>query len=251
MILIGVTQFFRDSEAFNELENYVRKILDKKTVKDNIRVWAPGCATGEEAYSIAMLFSNLLGQRISDYNIQIFATDIDEKAISFARKGLYPKESVIDLPRVILEKHFTKRPNDKYEINKHVKQMVLFSKHDVTVNPPFLKLDMICCRNLLIYFNLSLQKHVIPIFHYSLNYDGILFLGKSETVGQFADLFSTLDGKYKIFKRKGGVSIHAVKFASFKPQRKTTTGALSGSTSESTRMTINISGNYPIIRPTL
>jgi two-component system, chemotaxis family, CheB/CheR fusion protein len=238
MILIGVTQFFRDSEAFNILEKYVRDILDKKTVKDQVRVWVPGCATGEEAYSIAMLFSNLLGKRAGGYNIQIFATDIDEKAISFARKGLYPKESVKDLPGVIVEQYFIKRPNNQYEINKNIKQMVLFSKHDVTVNPPFLKLDLISCRNLLIYFNLSLQKHVIPVFHYSLNIDGILFLGKSETVGQFADLFSTLDGKHKIFKRKGGVNIRSVKFSLFKPQRKLSNSILAGS-SENSRMTIN------------
>ena len=238
MILIGVTQFFRDSEAFNELEKYARKIVENKTVKDTVRVWVPGCATGEEAYSIAILFANLLGTHTGEYNIQIFATDIDEKAISFARRGLYPKESISELPKVVVEKHFTKRSNDQYEVNKSIKQMVLFSKHDVTVNPPFLKLDLISCRNLLIYFNLSLQKHVIPIFHYSLNVDGILFLGKSETVGQFADLFSTLDGKYKIFKRKGGVSIHSVKFSSFKPQRRGG-GKLASRHVEKTRLTIN------------
>lgn len=238
MILIGVTQFFRDSEAFNELEKYIRKILDNKTVKDPIRVWAPGCATGEEAYSIAILFSNLLGKRAGEYNIQIFATDIDEKAISFARKGLYPREAISELPKMIVDQHFTKRSNDQYEVNKPIKQMVLFSKHDVTVNPPFLKLDLISCRNLLIYFNLSLQKHVIPIFHYSLNLDGILFLGKSETVGQFADLFTTLDGKYKIFKRKGGVSIRSVKFSSFKPQRRIQ-GGIGSRPVENARLTIN------------
>ncbi len=238
MILIGVTQFFRDTEAFNELEKYIRKILDNKTVKDPLRVWVPGCATGEEAYSIAILFTNLLGKRVGEYNIQIFATDIDEKAISYARRGLYPKDSVNELPRVVVEEHFTKRANDQYEVNKSIKQLVLFSKHDVTVNPPFLKLDLISCRNLLIYFNLSLQKHVIPIFHYSLNLDGILFLGKSETVGQFADLFTTLDGKYKVFKRKGGVSIHSVRFSSFKPQRRGNTG-IAGRPVENTRLTIN------------
>ncbi len=237
-ILIGVTQFFRDLEAFNELEKYIRKILDGKTVKDPIRVWVSGCATGEEAYSIAILFSNLLGKRAGEYNIQIFATDIDEKAISFARRGLYSKEAFTELPRVVVERHFTKRSNDQYEVNKSIKQLVLFSKHDVTVNPPFLKLDLISCRNLLIYFNLSLQKHVIPVFHYSLNIDGILFLGKSETVGQFADLFTTLDGKYKMFKRKGGVSIHSMRFSSFKPQRQGNTG-IAGRPVESTRLTIN------------
>jgi len=238
MILIGVTQFFRDTEAFNELEKYLRQIIERKTVKDPIRVWVPGCATGEEPYSIAILFNNLLGKRAGQYNIQIFATDIDEKAISFARKGLYPKSSISELPSFIVEKHFTKRPNDQYEVNKEIKQLVLFSKHDVTVNPPFLKLDLISCRNLLIYFNLALQKHVIPVFHYSLNFDGLLFLGKSETVGQFADLFSTLDGKYKMFKRRGGVSMNSLKFASFKPQRRIT-GGLGGHGGESSRMTIN------------
>lgn len=237
MILIGVTQFFRDPGAFNELEKYIKKIIRGKSPKEPVRIWVPGCATGEEPYSIAIMLAKILGNQLGNYNIQIFATDIDEKAVLIARKATYPHSSISELPREIVRKYFEKKSNDQYELIKSIRQMVLFSKHDVTVNPPFLKLDLISCRNLLIYFNLNLQKHVIPVFHYSLHPEGILFLGKSETVGQFADLFTTVDGKNKIFIRKGGSGIHAVRFASFKPQRKTVEN-VSG-VRENSRMTIN------------
>lgn len=220
MILIGVTRFFRDGEPFKEINKIIKKIVDQKNEKDSIRIWVPGCATGEEPYSFAILLSEILKEKISNYNIQIFATDIDEKALSIARKGIYPASALEDVSAGIVKKYFRKLDDDYYEISKSIRLMVLFSKHDVAVNPPFLKLDMISCRNLLIYFSLQLQKHVIPIFHYALNPDGILFLGKSETVGQFADLFSSIDPKSKIFKRKTGQSLSALRFANVKTIRE-------------------------------
>ncbi|MEM1137894.1 MAG: CheR family methyltransferase, partial [Bacteroidota bacterium] len=216
-ILIGVTNFFRDKEAFEELEKHLSKIMASKEKGDQLRIWIAGCATGEEAYSIALLITKLVNGRLQDYNIQIFATDVDENAISIARKGIYSKEAIESVPEDIINNYLL-RKGDTFEVIKPIRQLILFSKHDVSSNPPFLKLDLISCRNLLIYFSQNLQKHVIPIFHYSLNPDGYLFLGKSETVGQFTDLFMTIEGKAKIFQRKRGNKANSVRFASFAPK---------------------------------
>jgi two-component system, chemotaxis family, CheB/CheR fusion protein len=213
-ILIGVTSFFRDSEAFLALELYIKKIINN-SAKKHIRIWAPASSTGEEAYSIAIILARLLKDKINQYNIQIFATDIDDRAITIARKGLYTPEVIQNIPNDILNEYFLKNGNN-YELVKSIRSMVLFSKHDVTNNPPFLKLDLICCRNLLIYFGANLQKQIIPLFHYSLNENGYLFLGKSETVGQFSDLFNTIDAKNKIFQHKKGYAIKTIQFSNFK-----------------------------------
>jgi len=213
-ILIGVTSFFRDSEAFMALELYVKKII-ANSAKNHIRIWAPASSTGEEAYSIAIILAKLLKEKINLYNIQIFATDIDDRAISIARKGVYTAGVIQNIPSDILNQYFLKN-GANYELVKSIRSMVLFSKHDVTNNPPFLKLDLICCRNLLIYFGANLQKQIIPLFHYSLNQNGYLFLGKSETVGQFSDLFNTIDAKNKIFQHKTGNAFKTIQFSNFK-----------------------------------
>ncbi len=213
-ILIGVTSFFRDSEAFIALELYIKKIITN-SAKKHIRIWAPASSTGEEAYSIAIILARLLKDKINQYNIQIFATDIDDRAITIARKGLYTPEVIQNIPSDILNEYFLKNGSN-YELVKSIRSMVLFSKHDVTNNPPFLKLDLICCRNLLIYFGANLQKQIIPLFHYSLNENGYLFLGKSETVGQFSDLFNTIDAKNKIFQHKKGNAFKTIQFSNFK-----------------------------------
>ena len=175
MILIGVTSFFRDANAFSEFEKVLLKIINSKAEGEPIRIWAPGCATGEEAYSLAILLSKNLKEKISDYNVQIFATDIDEKAITIARKGIYSTESLKEVPDDLVNQFFLKKGN-QFELLKSVRSLVLFSKHDLTSNPPFLKLDLICCRNLLIYFGSFLQKQIIPLFHYALKPNGYLFL---------------------------------------------------------------------------
>jgi two-component system CheB/CheR fusion protein len=253
MILIGVTRFFRDGDPFKEINKILTKITDQKNTKDNIRIWVPGCATGEEPYSFAILLSEILKEKITSFNIQIFATDIDEKALTIARKGIYPSSALEDVPAGIVKKYFRKIDDDNFEISKSIRLMVLFSKHDVAVNPPFLKLDMISCRNLLIYFSLQLQKHVIPIFHYALNPDGILFLGKSETVGQFADLFSSIDPKSKIFKRKAGQSLSALRFANVKTIREVKSVVISNrektrnSLSEIVKETLYNTFEYPYV----
>ncbi|GAB2635387.1 PAS domain S-box protein [Belliella aquatica] len=210
-ILIGVTSFFRDKGAFQALEEQIRRIIDHKTKSDVIRIWTPGCSTGEEPYSIAIAFDRILNEKGLSIPVQIFATDIDERSIDFARKGTYSEDAISTLPKDLAETYFSKS-EEEFTINKNIREMILFSKHDLIKNPPFFKLDLISCRNLLIYFDQHLQSHIIPLFHYSLLPKGILFLGKSETVGQFEKLFQTLDPKNKIFQRKPGESHRKTKF---------------------------------------
>ncbi|MGO9950806.1 MAG: CheR family methyltransferase [Dissulfurispiraceae bacterium] len=218
-LLIGVTNFFRDPEAFEFLRNTViPDILKGKTKERTIRVWVPGCSTGEEAYSIAIIFSECLStlRLKGDFKIQIFATDIDKAAIDKARQGIYPANIVADLSSERLE-HFFSKEDNRYQINKDIREMVVFATHNVTMDPPFTKLDLISCRNLLIYLTAELQKKLIALFHYSLMPGGILFLGTSETIGRLAYLFLTVDTKWKIYQRRQSVQAREdmVDFAHF------------------------------------
>ena len=197
-ILIGVTSFFRDEESFEELEKKLTDYINKKN--DNIiRIWSPGCSTGEEPYTIAIILAEILKENIADFKIQIFASDLDIRAIDTARKGLYSQSSVLTIPKKLKSKYFIQK-NEQFEIIKPIKEMLIFSHHDITRDPPFLKLDLISCRNLLIYFTSDLQKKIFPLFHYSLNAGGILFLGKSESIGQFQNYFKPIDKKYKMYE---------------------------------------------------
>ncbi|MBO1927593.1 PAS domain-containing protein [Thiomicrorhabdus sp. 6S2-11] len=197
-MLIGVTSFFRDARAFNVLQEELSLYLEKKD-NTTIRVWTPGCCTGEEPYSIAIILSEILGAKFEDYKIQIFATDIDKHAVEFARNGIYPESALHKLPDKIKRKYFTVN-GAQFQVIKPIKMSVIFSVHDVTVDPPFLRLDLLSCRNLLIYFNLELQRQVIPLFHYALNPQGLLFLGQSESIGVYQDTFRTISKNGKIFE---------------------------------------------------
>lgn len=220
MILIGVTTFFRNEAAFKSLREYLDAIIkEKHNTGLPLRIWVPGCSTGEEAYSIAILIAEVLREHEIRLNVQLFATDIDEKAISMARLGIYSQDSITTLSEDLIRRYFEKRENG-WEVIKALRSMVLFSKHDLTNNPPFLKLDLISCRNLLIYLNAGMQQQIIPLFHYALNHDGILLLGKSETVGQHNDLFATVDSKNKIYQRKRGTKFNSVKLSAFKTRKQ-------------------------------
>jgi two-component system CheB/CheR fusion protein len=200
-ILISVTGFFRDKEAFKALEPVLVKIVETKKNTENIRIWVPGCATGEEAYSLAILLAKILGKKISEYNIQIFGTDIDNDAIITARKAVYSHASVMDVDSNIIERYFIKE-DSTYQVEKSIREMVVFARQNLVKDPPFSHLDLISCRNVLIYFNTRLQKRIIPIFQYSLNQGGYLFLGKSESISQFDALFIPVNKKWKIYVRK-------------------------------------------------
>ena len=203
-LLIGVTSFFRDAQAFKALEEQViPKLFAGKPAGSMVRVWSPGCSTGEEAYSIAILLQERLEVLKLSYKVQVFATDIDGRAIAAARTGLYPSSIAADIEPERLARFFTAESDGSvFRINKSIRDMLIFSEQDVVKDPPFSKLDLIVCRNLMIYLGGDLQKKLIPLFHYALNPGGRLFLGTSETVGDFGDLFTVLDRKAKIVQRK-------------------------------------------------
>jgi two-component system CheB/CheR fusion protein len=198
---ITVTNFFRDPQAFEALADKVILPMLKERPKDsNIRVWVPGCATGEEAYSIAILFAEVMDELKKPFNLQIFATDIDADAIDLARQGVYPDSIAADVSADRL-KHFFIKEGSTYQIRKPVREMVVFAIQNLIKDSPFSRLDLVCCRNLLIYMDSMLQKKILPLFHYTLNPGGFLFLGTSESTGEFSGLFSPVDAKWKIFKR--------------------------------------------------
>jgi two-component system CheB/CheR fusion protein len=202
-ILIHVTEFFRDPEAFQALkEEAFPKLMETRTPGVPIRVWVPGCSTGEEVYSVAISLLEFLGDKVSHTPIQIFASDISEQAIQKARIAEYPEAIVRHVSPERRSRYFHKLEGGGYKIVKSIRDLCLFSRHDITADPPFAKIDLISCRNVLIYFSPTLQKHVIPIFHYSLSPNGFLWLGKSETIGGFLDLFSLLNQGNNIYSRK-------------------------------------------------
>lgn len=210
-LLIGVTNFFRDPKAFEILRDEVFPQMIKSMAKENsIRIWIPGCSSGEEAYSIAIVIMeciNRLKQK-AKFKVSIFATDIDKEAIDKARFGLYPANITADVSPDRLQQFFIKEDTN-YRIKKDIRGMIVFAPQNIIMDPPFTKLDMICCRNLLIYLNAEVQKKLLPLFHYALKPKGILFLGSSETIGSFTELFSVVDNKWKIFRRKGLVTPEA------------------------------------------
>jgi len=202
-LLIGVTQFFRDPEAFAVFqEQALPRLFSDKPAGAMLRIWSPGCSTGEEAYSIAMLLQERPEVMKQDFKVQVFATDIDRRAIDQARSGFYTAGVAADISAERLTRFFTQEPGGGFRIQKSLRDIMVFSEQDVIKDPPFSKLDLISCRNLLIYMGADLQKRLIPLFHYALNPGGLLFLGTSETVGEFTDLFGALDRKSKIYQRK-------------------------------------------------
>ena len=207
-LLIGVTNFFRDKEAFAQLEAMVvPSLFADKPAGSAIRVWICGCSTGEEAYSVAILLQEQMEKLKRHYVLQVFATDIDSRSIDQARSGIYPASIAADVSIERLERFFTPEADGSaFRISKGIRDVMVFSEQDVIKDPPFSRLDMICCRNLLIYLNSDLQKKLIPLFHYALNPGGVLFLGTSETVGEFVHLFSVLDRQGKLYQRKEDLS---------------------------------------------
>ena len=201
--LIGVTSFFRDPESFEKLKKILSDLVRSKQDEGKIRIWVPGCSTGEEAYSIAILLRECLNEAKIKLNVQIFATDIYSNAIDKARIGLFTGiEKDVSKERL---KNFFIIEKNSFHIRKEIREMLVFAPQSLIKDPPFTKLDMISCRNLLIYFNSELQKKIIPIFHYSLLPGGMLFLGSSETISGFVDLFSMADKKWKFYKRRNSI----------------------------------------------
>lgn len=206
-LLIGVTKFFRDRDAFDSLKKRLYPLLAAKKDGDPIRVWVAGCSTGEEAYSITILLIEYLDTlKLAKLpKLQVFATDLDPQAIDHARSASYFENIVSEVSPERLERFFIK-VNDGYIVKKEVRELIVFAQHNLIKDAPFTRLDLLCCRNVLIYLTAELQKKIIPVFHYSLNASGLLFLGPAESVGHFSDSFTSLDHKWKLFQRKEGAS---------------------------------------------
>jgi len=200
-LLINVTSFFRDPEAFTALKKIVFPAILSHKEEAPVRIWVPGCASGEEAYSIAISLLEYLDEHGNGTPIQIFATDIDDEAIEKARSGIYPENISSDVSASRLRRFFLKVESG-YQINKQIRDMCVFANQNVIKDPPFSKVDLISCRNLLIYLGQVLQKKVLTTFHYALKPSGFLLLGTAESIGEFADLFRTIDAKTKLYGKK-------------------------------------------------
>ncbi len=203
-LLIGVTSFFRDQEAWDQFRGEVLPaLLGSRPNGGSLRAWSAGCSTGEEAYSLAIIFKEALNKikPAENFTLQVFATDLDKDAIDKARQGRYPANITANVSPERLRRYFIKEENG-YRIGKEIREMVTFATQNVIMHPPFTRLDILICRNLLIYLTPELQKKLLPLFHYSLNPGGVLFLGSSEAVSSFTDLFAPLNVKSRLFRRR-------------------------------------------------
>ncbi|HYF15987.1 MAG TPA: chemotaxis protein CheB [Phycisphaerales bacterium] len=209
-LLISVTNFFRDREAFDALERHIPRLFHGKSAGDAVRVWVPACATGEEAYSIAMLLLEHAGELDSPPSLQVFACDLSEEAIHAARAGHYPLTIETDVTETRLKRFFVKEL-DGYRVRRELREMVLFATHDLLKDAPFSRMDLISCRNLLIYLNREAQQRVIETFHFAMRPEGLLFLGTSESMDEGSPLFTIVDKKHRIYAHRptGRASIAA------------------------------------------
>ncbi|MNM22580.1 Virulence sensor protein BvgS precursor [compost metagenome] len=210
-MLIGVTNFFRDREAFEALERHVLTSLmssaDGKSRLDEVRIWSAGCSTGEEAYSLTILCTEHQKLEINPVKVQVFATDIDERAIAVGRTGAYPEAIITDVPPTRLRQYFLKE-GEHYRVRKEIREKVLFAKHSLLSDPPFSQIDLIVCRNLLIYLDREIQREMLQMFHFALKPGGYLFMGSSESADACPDLFTPVDKRNRIFRARAGANIN-------------------------------------------
>jgi two-component system CheB/CheR fusion protein len=226
-LLIGVTSFFRDPPAWEQLKSEMAALVSAHPKGGALRAWVPGCSTGEEAYSLAMVFKEVVEQLkpVKAVTLQIFATDLDAEAIEKARLGVFPANVAADVSPERLSRFFVQEERG-YRVGKAIREMVVFAPQNFIMAPPFTRLDILSCRNLLIYLSSDLQKKLIPLFHYCLNPSGMLFLGSAETIGSFSNLFSPIGGKARLFRRnEASVSVPPVDFpSSFAPRAPNAAG---------------------------
>ncbi len=205
-ILINVTQFFRDQEAWDVVRDIVLpQILAQKQPGNQIRMWSAGCATGEEAYSLAILLSELLGSRIADYDVRIYATDIDDQALNVARRGEYSDDAVKALPPEWLEKYFTK--NGQWVVKRELRRMLIFGVHNLVTDAPISHVDLLACRNVLIYMSVELQTRILGKFQYGLEPRGFMFLGKAESLLAASRIFSPVNERWRIFRKESPIGV--------------------------------------------
>jgi two-component system CheB/CheR fusion protein len=219
-LLIGVTSFFRDAAVWEHLRtDAMPALLEDRATGSTLRAWVPGCSTGEEAYSLAMVFKEALEslRPVKNLGLQVFATDLDRDAVEKARQALYPESISADVSPERLRRFFVQDERG-YRLGKEIRELVVFAKQNVIMDPPFTKLDILSCRNLLIYLSNELQKKLIPLFHYSINPGGLLLLGGAETIGAVTGLFSPLDGKSRLYRRlQPPVAAASVEFPALTP----------------------------------
>ncbi len=209
-ILISVTSFFRDPQSFEALAKQIERVTEEASQAEReIRVWVPGCATGEEAYSIAILFDEAFDHVAHRPAIQIFATDIDADALIIARRGVYPAAALEMLPEAQLRRHF-QRVDHAYRVTERLRSMLVYAEHNLISDPPFPRLDLIACRNVLIYFDSQLQSRILNRFHFALATGGVLFLGQSETPASADSLFTAIDARERLFRKRGGTSTRLI-----------------------------------------
>lgn len=203
--LIKVTEFMRDQELFNTLQRDIIPALVQRaeaTRAEELRIWSAGCATGEEAYSLAILVSEVMEEKLERFNIKIFATDLDADAVNFARRGFYPASALESMPNRLVKRYFIEHEG-AYEVSRIVRRLVIFGEHDLAQRAPFPQIDMVVCRNVLIYFTKELQQRTLRLFAFSLRNDGYLVLGKAETVSPMSEYFVTDQPILKIYRRRG------------------------------------------------
>jgi len=242
-LLINVTSFFRDIDAFLLLKSTILpKLLKSKESGETLRIWVAACATGEEVYSIAMLLLEIKEETKLDVPFQIFASDLSTEAISIARLGEYSSAQVSNISPERLLRFFTKSKN-KYRIVKSLRDVCVFAHHNILRDPPFSRMDFISCRNMLIYLDITAQKKVMSTFHYALNDGGCLMLGKSETTGTSAQLFSTIDKKYKFYSRKKNTAIRSIPYLSSRNSYTTMPDKNSSPNIPFKKTTLSTSGN--------
>ncbi|MBI2434519.1 MAG: PAS domain-containing protein [Candidatus Hydrogenedentes bacterium] len=224
-LLIGVTNFFRDPEAWKFIaERILPELLDQKPDGYELRIWIPGVSTGEEAYSMAIIMQEYMESRHKNLHVQIFATDINLEAVESARLGVFPAHISDDVDPERLKRFFVQE-NSHFRVKREVREMVIFALQNLIKDPPFTRIDFICCRNLLIYLDTQLQRKVLPLLHFSLRPGGILFLGTSESVSEFADLFQTLDVKWKLYRRREAATNQPMLEFALRPQEITNQAA--------------------------
>lgn len=200
-LLVEVTQFFRDSDAYEILrKDVIPRLINAKGRQQSLRVWVPGCATGEEAYSLAMLISDCAEELDRNVQLRMFATDVHRSSVDFAGQAVYSREAVQNVPAKLRNRYFTET-NDGWQISQELRQRVVVATHDLTSDPPFTRMDLVSCRNLLIYFEPSVQQSVLGMLHFAMNQHGVLFLGPSETTGQLSKEFEVVDQHWRIFRK--------------------------------------------------
>lgn len=207
-LLIGVTQFFRDGEVWDALyKNVIKPLVLESSNADALRVWCPGCSTGEEPYTIAILFNEAMRELGIDRKVNVFASDIDQSAVGYAATGIYPSSITSELPREILSQYFTQLSDGRYQVTKELRSMVVFATHNLIQDPPFSNMDIVTCRNTLIYLQTAAQQKVMAFFHFALKVEGYLLLGTAESPGSLSNYFETSDPRNRIYQKVRDIKV--------------------------------------------